>query len=432
MSFQTFQADDSSMRTILVVDDDFVTRRYLEAQLSRLGCQLVFATNGLEALEILEAKRPDLVLLDIVMPGMDGFEVCRRIKGNLETNDIPVIHLTSLVGEAKDQSFACGADDFLNKPPNFLELRSRIRSHLLIKSLQTELLRRESVRRLWRWEKSQMAQVLVVESQADQRESLISELRALGHDVWWTEGIAGCLEKLKTELPDLLILNHQLEDGNGCAFASHLRNYVRSQDLPILILCSRSALEKDISAVETGPIDYLTMPFQSAELKVRVNVLLRQGELLMAGTPRGSGMGKQLLLDPSTGAFTDAFLEAHLDLLQKSLAGSAVPLALLGAGCYSGTGDWGELKGLITKSAALLNSTLKPGEALCRVADRTFVLVLPGVDPVQLDERIRELRQVGFDGVLSGMMVPRNTPATAVLRTIAQALQKSDPSHPEP
>ncbi len=427
MPIPTFDAEDASQRTILVVDDDAVIRRALEAQLSRLGCGLVFASDGLEALEALAKLHPDLVLLDIVMPGMDGFEVCRRIKGNLETHDIPVIHLTSLSGEAKEQSFACGADDFLNKPPNFVELRSRIRSHLLIRSLLAERAARTLRPGPLQWEPGRPARILVVVEDAEERGGILGLLAQHGHDPLGVGSLREALEKLKLGLPDLLVLDHQLPDGTGLSFAAHLRNFARSRDLPILMLCPRTALEKDLKAAETGPMDFLTRPYQPMELRIRVSVLMRHGLLLREreGSRFGGG-GKQLLLDAQTGAYTDAFLEAHLDLLQKSLGEVARPVSVLAAGLYSPSGNWGEAKDRLQQAARQLHAQLGPGEALCRVAERTFVMVLPGTGGEQLRDRIRRLREGGFEGTLAGLPVPRRTTAATILRKLAEAIQKAE------
>lgn len=427
MPIPMFDAEDASQRTILVVDDDAVIRRALEAQLSRLGCRLLFANDGLEALDLLAKLHPDLVLLDIVMPGMDGFEVCRRLKGNLETHDIPVVHLTSLSGEAKEQSFACGADDFLNKPPNFVELRSRIRSHLLIRNLLAERAAREARPAPLRWEPGRPARILVVAGDEEDRGGILGLLAQYGHDPLGAGSLREALEKLKLGLPDLLVMEHQLPDGPGASFAAHLRNFARSRDLPILMLCPRAALDGDLQAAETGPMDFLTRPFQPTELKVRVAVLLRHGLLLRereAG--RYGGGGKQSLLDPQTGAYSDAFLEAHLDLFQKGLGETDRPVSLLAAGLYSPSGSWGEAKERLQQAARLLHGSLGPGEVLCRVADRTFVMVLPGTGGDQLRERIRQLREAGFQGALAGLPAPRRVAAATLLRKLAEAIQKAE------
>lgn len=413
---------DSEARTILVVDDDPLIRRYLEAQLARLGCRMRFAVNGEEAMAVLQEEHPDLVLLDIVMPGMDGFEVCRRIKGNLETCDIPVIHLTALKGEAKERSFEVGADDFLNKPPNFMELRSRIRSHLLIRGLQDERRRHQGVAKEWRWEPDHRTRILVVENQPALRAMLVSELEGLGHEVQAVETLQACLKALGEGLPDLLVIEHRLDDGDGATFAAHLRNFARSRDLPVLVICARTALEKEITIAEAGPIDYLTKPFQPTEVRIRCGVLLRHGALLREQGAYRFGNGRHLLVDPQTGAYSDAFLEAHLDLLQKALAAADLPLALLAAGC---DGDWPGERDRVGHAAEILNEGLLPGECLTRVADRTFVLVLPSLDRPALDRRLASIRERGFQGPLVGMVVPRKWSAQATLRNLAQSIQRS-------
>lgn len=426
MATPTVDVEDAVQRTILVVDDDAVIRRALEAQLSRLGCRLVFASDGLEALATLAKLHPDLVLLDIVMPGLDGFEVCRRIKGNLETHDIPVVHLTSLSGEAKEQSFACGADDFLNKPPNFVELRSRIRSHLLIRNLLAERAAREIRPGPLQWEPGRPARILAVLGEEEERGSALGLLAQYGHDPLGAGSLREALEKLKLGLPDLLVLDHRLPDGAGASFAAHLRNFARSRDLPILMLCPREALDTDLQAAEAGPMDFLTRPFQPLELKVRVSVLLRHGLLLRDREGGRAGGGKQLLQDPQTGAYTDAFLEAHLDLLQRGLGEVERPVSVLAAGIYAPAGTWGEAKERLQSAAKLLNSSLGPGEALCRVAERTFVLVLPGTGAEALRERIRRLREAGFQGTLAGLPAPRRIPAATLLRKLAEAIRKAE------
>ena len=114
MSQDASALTDLAFRSILIGDDDRLMRKYLENQLAPLGCRLLEATNGEEVLEQARRLHPDIILLDVVMPGLDGFEVCQRIKADPATQDITVIHLTGLGRDAKDRSFKAGADDFLN------------------------------------------------------------------------------------------------------------------------------------------------------------------------------------------------------------------------------------------------------------------------------------------------------------------------------
>jgi len=125
---------------ILVVDDNQQNLELLQAYLEDLQCQTIPAHDGLEALDIVAKRPPDLILLDIMMPRMSGFEVCRRIKNNPKTASIPVIMVTALneFGDI-ERAIDSGTDDFLSKPVNKLELLTRVRTMLKLKHLSDEL-----------------------------------------------------------------------------------------------------------------------------------------------------------------------------------------------------------------------------------------------------------------------------------------------------
>ena len=126
--------------TVLVVDDNQQNLELLQAYLEDVDCQAIPARDGLEALEIITKDPPDLILLDVMMPKMSGFEVCKRIKNDPKTTDIPVIMVTALneFGDI-ERAIDSGTDDFLSKPVNKLELLTRIKTMLKLKHLSDKL-----------------------------------------------------------------------------------------------------------------------------------------------------------------------------------------------------------------------------------------------------------------------------------------------------
>ncbi len=133
-------AERIAASSVLVVDDNVQNLELVVAYLEELGCGIVTAAEGAEALEKVAQSIPDLILLDIMMPRMSGFEVCRKLKADPSTRDIPIIMVTALheLGDI-ERGVECGTDDFISKPVNRLELVTRVKSLLRVRHLRSEL-----------------------------------------------------------------------------------------------------------------------------------------------------------------------------------------------------------------------------------------------------------------------------------------------------
>src|SRR5262245_43942611 len=172
---------------ILVVDDIPANVKVLEARLLAEYFDVLTASNGFEALAICDRHQVDIILLDIMMPGMDGFEVCERLKDNPKTSHIPVVIVTALDQPAdRVRGLKAGADDFLTKPVNDLQLISRVKSLVRLKTLSDELRMRaetaqtmgmEDFLREGRMDES--GQVLLVDGRANSQERIVKALKPI-------------------------------------------------------------------------------------------------------------------------------------------------------------------------------------------------------------------------------------------------------------
>ncbi len=190
--------------TVLVVDDNLQNREVAEGHLVSAGYAVIQAEGGAEALAFLGTRRPDLVLLDVLMPGMDGYETCRRIRALPEGGDVPVLFLTALGDlETHKAALESGADDFLTKPLNRTELLIRVRSLLRIKLLSDEL--RTNVRVI----ETQRDALLAAQRQKDELTALIvhdlkNPLSSILSNVQYVQGRATLPEDERESLDDVV------------------------------------------------------------------------------------------------------------------------------------------------------------------------------------------------------------------------------------
>jgi len=184
---------DEKPRVVLIVDDEELNIKFLSAFLSRKGFRIITAETGLEALEVIQSQMPDVILLDAMMPQIDGFEVCRRVRQNPDTYFLPIVMVTALSSvEDEVRALDAGADDFLSKPINNVELMARLKSLLRVKTLHDELVEHKNEL------ESKNKELVELQSLRDTLTQMI--IHDLKNPL---TGLMGCTELLKMTWPDM-------------------------------------------------------------------------------------------------------------------------------------------------------------------------------------------------------------------------------------
>lgn len=264
-------AHPASPMTILMVEDNALQRRLLEAQIHPLGHHLLVAANGEEALARLQSGQPpvpDMVIMDAVMPSMNGFMACEAIKSNPATADIPVLVLTALGRDARDRSYAAGADDFIRKPADNLLIQVRVQTHLRVRALALSADPLPPTR----------PKVLVASANAMVLAQVPNHFGKDQATFLEAQGEAQARDMIMAHHPDLLVLDSELADGSAQNLAVTLRQSGGPKDLPILLLYEPGELEA-WSRLREPVADALEKPLTAPETRRRVALLARLAQL---------------------------------------------------------------------------------------------------------------------------------------------------------
>jgi len=391
---------------VLVVDDILSNVKLLEAKLSAEYFEVVSAFNGLECLAKIDEALPDIVLLDVMMPGMDGFEVCRRIKGNPKTAHVPVVMVTAL-DQPTDRvaGLQAGADDFLTKPVDDAALFARVRSLVRLKMMTDELRMRETTGQsmglvdpaLTLVDANPTGRVLVIE---DRPESVawFSSALAPDHRVSSVETFEEALVRVRGGDFDLIIVSLGMRGFDGLRLCSQLRSLPEGRNVPILVVVSDADRRKLTQALEMGVNDYLTRPVDKNELVARVRTQLRKkryGDRLRHNVQLSLEMA---ITDQLTGLHNRRYMSRHLDNLISAAGQSGKPLAflILDIDYFKAVNDGhGHDIGdeVLKEFAARISANVRGIDLACRYGGEEFVVVMPDTDVTlafAIAERLRK------------------------------------------
>jgi len=259
-------------KSLLVVDDDEDNRSILCRRLEKEGYTVATACNGQDALNLLRYEQFDLVLLDVMMPGMDGYEVLLRIKADSNTLDTPVIMISAF--KDKDYVIKClqlGASDYLLKPYNMSIVKSRIWRCLgTWRGVDSE--------RNWQAD-MQNSNVLIVEDDEFNRDILQRRVEKSGFNASCARNGKEALEALAREKVDLMLLDLMMPGVDGIEVLKRMKANQKYSRIPVIMVSAIDDSESVARCMQLGATDYITKPFNAVLLRARIESVLKEKNL---------------------------------------------------------------------------------------------------------------------------------------------------------
>jgi len=391
---------------VLVVDDIPANVKLLEARLSAEYFDVVTAMSGAEALAICERAECDLVLLDVMMPDMDGFEVCRRLKTNTATHHIPVVMVTAL-DQSSDRvrGLEAGADDFLTKPIPELVLIARVRSLTRLKMVTDELRMRaltsrdigiESPEREAVADAGRGGRVLIVDDRPASYErvaSMLSKEQSVEIETDPNEA----LFRASDGNYELLIISLGLEGFDALRLCSQLRSLDRTRNVPILAITEPNDSARMLRGMEIGVNDYLMRPIDKNELLARARSQVRKRRYTERLRDNVQTSIEMAITDALTGLFNRRYLESHLGTLVEQASARGKPLAVLALDIdhFKSINDThGHDAGddVLRDFALRIKRSIRGIDLACRCGGEEFIIVMPETDmavAASVAERLR-------------------------------------------
>ena len=379
---------------VLVVDDILPNVKLLEAKLTSEYYDVLTAMNGEEALRKVAEENPDLVLLDVMMPGMDGFEVCTRIKEAPESAHIPVVMVTALTDVSdKVRGLESGADDFLSKPINDTALMARVRSLVRLKMSTDEWRMRENTASQlgvvddtsnFMQESAEGAKILIVEDKDFEFRKLEETLEKDSHTVIGAESGMEAMEFISSHDFDLIVVSLNLENEDGLRLCSHLKSNERTRSIPIVMVGEQDDMKRIAQGLEIGVHDYVLRPVERSEFLARARTQIKRKrfqERLRASFEVSLSMA---LTDSLTGLYNRRYLEVHLEkMLQKNKeTGKALAVLMIDIDHFKPINDThGHKVGdeALKVFAARLQENTRSFDLVARLGGEEFVVILPDV-----------------------------------------------------
>ncbi len=428
---------------ILVVDDIPANVRLLEAKLKAEYFEVLTASDGPAALEATQAQAPDLILLDVMMPGMDGFEVARRLKADPKTRHIPIVMITALTDTSdRVRGLEAGADDFLSKPVNDVALFARVRSLARLKVMIDELrVRHATTGQLEIADEGPLdaeddaanGHILLVESVDLLAEKLAARLSAAGHEVQRATSSAEALERSREQGLDLLMVSLHLAGEDGLRLCSRFRSQDQTRHVPILLILDEDELEQLAKGLELGVTDYLIRPIDHNELLARTRTQIRRRRYHDKLREMLDKSVSLAYTDALTGVYNRRYMNAHLDRKIMEISDTQKPLSVVifDIDHFKQVNDnYGHAGGdeVLRTLAERVGSSIRDFDLLARYGGEEFVVIMPSTPAdvaAMVAERLRQrLEAQAFE--VSGHDQPLPIPASLGVATTTDPMETAD------
>lgn len=373
---------------ILVVDDIQANRRLMQAKLEAKYYSVSLAVDGPDALEKAISTRPQIILLDVMMPGMDGYEVCKRLKANPATRHIPVVMLTALTDvEDRVRGLQAGADDFLSKPIDDFALMGRLEALSRYNAVAHELRQREATSKstlsftdLERRQLARAASILVIDQNSQDCQRMVAALKTAGHTVHtWQDRSEG--NPLSGAL-DLVILALSDQPHNALRLCAHLQSLDTARRFSMIVTHDRSDQDLATEALRIGASDTIALPIDDQELIVRVRTQLKRNryiQILRQRVDRGLELS---VIDQLTDLYNRRYMLEHLEqwLKRASVSGPPVSVIALDIDHFKPINDeFGHEAGdaILKAFADRIKENVRPKDVVCRMGGEEFLVILP-------------------------------------------------------
>jgi two-component system cell cycle response regulator len=377
---------------ILVVDDIPANVRLLEAKLMAEYFEVLTASDGPSALEVANAQAPDLILLDVMMPGMDGFEVAERLRADPKTRHIPIVMITALTDTAdRVRGLEAGADDFLSKPVNDIALFARVRSLARLKVMMDELRVRHATTGeldiagevpLDAEDDAANGQILMVESEDMLAAKLTEFLTRAGHRIRRATDAAEALELGREPGLDLIMVSLSLAGEDGLRLCSQFRTQDETRHIPILLILDEADLTQLAKGLDLGVTDYLIRPIDQNELLARTRTQVRRRRYHDKLHQMLDNSVSLAYTDALTGIYNRRYMDAHLNRKIMEIANTQKPVSVMmfDIDHFKRVNDtYGHASGdeVLKAVAQRVSDGIRDFDLLARYGGEEFVVIMP-------------------------------------------------------